>query len=429
MTKRGVALRTRARVVTALVAVVALLSMPSLAAAAAWPQDGYDGGHSSFNRREDALTPAGVDELQLAWRRTIAPATHGYEQFTRVTVVRGGRVFAAWHEDRGSRLVAFDDEGSRLWGSRHPFAYAVFAASGPDVVFAQVGSRVIARDGETGTKLWAVEDVRVSAALPSGSTLFVEFWDGARSVGAISGLDGSVIWRRELDYRRPPIVVGSSAFVTTRRPGRGSLHALDTATGETRWRRAIPPRSDALMAVDGRVFVNAESKGRSEVIAFDMAGGKRWTRSWPARSGLGVWVGAAGDGALFAMRTRCVTGCEGDAIGEYRGIVLALDVRTGRTLWALRGGYGTGDPLWSPDAVVRGVVFAHRVKFGGAQIAALGMGDGRVLWSRSFGARTIGRVSAVADGRVFAGTASGYRAHPNAGGRVYVFELPERRVR
>lgn len=428
--RRGVTIRTRARAVTALAAVVALLSTPSLAAASAWPQDGYDGGHGSFNRREGALTPAGVDELQLAWRRTIAPATHGYEQPTRVTVVRGGRVFAAWHEDHGSRLVAFDDDGSRLWGSRHPFAYAEFAASGPDVVFAQVGSRIIARDAKTGTRLWAVEDVRVSAARPSGSTLFVEFWDGARSLGAISGLDGSVIWRRELDYRRPPIAMGSSAFVTTRRPGRGSLQALDAASGETRWRRAIPPRSEALMAADGRIFVSGTSKGRSELIAFDADGGRRWTRSWPARTGLGgAWVSAAGDGALFAIRTRCVTGCEGNSFGEDRGVMLALDLRTGRTAWALRGGYGTGEPLWSPDTIVRGVVFVHRLKFGRAQIAALGIDDGRVLWSRTFGTRTIGRVSAVANGRVFAGTASGYRAHPNAGGRVYVFELPERRVR
>jgi len=413
----------------ALVVALALLLVPGVSSASVWPQDGYDGGHSSYNRREDALAPATVDGLRLAWRRTIAPTDHGYEQFTRVTIVRGGRVYAAWHEDHGSKLIALDDDGTRLWGSRHPQAYAVFAASSSGAVFAQVDVRLIARDAANGVVVWSRPATRVSAATPSGSTLFVEFLGGARALGAVSGIDGSVLWRRSCRYKRPPVLVADGMFVTTRRQGNGSLLALDPASGETRWRRAIPATSDALMGVDGRIYVTATSAGRSGVIAFDTDDGRKlWTRSWAFDSPLGDFrVGAAGDGALLAVRTRCVRECEGDAFGEYRGVMLALDVRTGRTLWALRGGYGTGAPLWSPDAIVHGVVFAHRAKFGHALIGALSVDDGRLLWSRNFGGRTIGDVSAVADGRVFAGTASGYRAHPNSGGRIYMFELPARR--
>jgi hypothetical protein len=59
------------------------------------------------------------------------------------------------------------------------------------------------------------------------------------------------------------LAVGSSVFVTTRRPGSGSLLALDAASDETWWRRAIPPRSDTLIAVDGQVFVSATSKAEA----------------------------------------------------------------------------------------------------------------------------------------------------------------------
>lgn len=420
--------RVAVMVVGLLVVGMALLAAPVLANASVWPQDGYDGGHSSYNRRERSLRPAAVDGLRLAWRRTVGPDEHGYEQFTRATVVRGGRVYAAWHEDHGSRLVALDaDDGSRLWGSRHPFAYAIFAASTRGSVIAQVGSRVIARDAVTGAALWERDAIRISAARRSGSALFVEFYDGSRSIGAISGVDGSVLWRRTLRYRRAPIVAGGSVLVTTRRPGKGSLMALDPSSGETRWRRAIPPRSDGLIAADGRVYVIATSEGRSEVLAFGATdGGREWTRSWASGSALGeVWVGAAGDGLLLGVRTRCVAGCEGDSFGEHRGVLLALDAGSGRTAWARRGGEGFGAPLWSPDVVVPGVVFVHRVEFGRVRIAALSTARGQVLWSAGFGSRTIGVVSAVADGRVFVGTASGYRAPPNAGGRLYALEVPE----
>jgi outer membrane protein assembly factor BamB len=136
-------------------------------------------------------------------------------------------------------------------------------------------------------------------------------------------------------------------------------------------------------------------------------------------------VRTAGDGRVFVESSRCVSGCEGDAFGNYRGVLLALEASDGRTAWKLRGGVGTGEPLWWATAVTDGLVYVNQVRgFETPRVAALATADGRMRWSASFGRRAYADVTAVADGRVFVGAASGYTAHPNVGGSVFVFALP-----
>jgi hypothetical protein len=76
----------------ALWGVLTLLIGAVSASASEWPQYGYDGGHSGYNRVERQLTPRSVRDLELAWRQRVNPkGPHGYEQHAAVMVVRDGR--------------------------------------------------------------------------------------------------------------------------------------------------------------------------------------------------------------------------------------------------------------------------------------------------------------------------------------------------
>lgn len=405
---------------------LALLVGAVPAAASDWPQEGCDGGHSGYNRLDDRLTPRSVVDLELAWRQRVNPrGRHGYEQHAAVTVVRDGRAFASWLADgSGSRLTALKAaDGTVLWHRRYRNAGALFVASTPDAVIANVDGDVVAFDARTGDPVWTLADARVTAATASGSTLFVTFPGRPDQVGAISGTDGSEIWRRDLRPRGEPLLTRGIVLVPARAEAGACLLGLDPADGETVWRRALRGRDDLQLATEGKAFVwTSIDDERVLVKAFDVSHGERsWTRSLPTPGGM---IRTAGDGRVFVGSSRCVSVCEGDAFGNTRGVLLALDVSDGRTAWKLRGGVGTGEPLWWATAVTDGLVYVNQVRgFETPRVAALATADGRVRWSASFGRRAYAHVSAVADGRVYVGAASGYRAHPNVGGTVFVFAL------
>lgn len=411
----------------ALGCVLALLVGAVPATASDWPQEGCDGGHSGYNRLEDQLMPRSVGDLEMVWRQRVNPrGRHGYEQHAAVTVVRDGRAFASWSADgSGSRLTALKAaDGTVLWHRRYRNAGALFVASTPVAVIANVDGDVVAFDARTGDPVWTLADARITAATASGSTLFVTFAGRPDQVGAISGTDGSEIWRRDVRPRDDPLLSREIVLVPARTEGGACLLGLDPADGETVWRRAQRGRDDLQLASGGKAFVWTEiGDERVLVKAFDVSDGERsWTRSLQTPGGM---IRTAGDGRVFVGASRCVSGCEGDAFGNYRGVLLTLDTSDGGTAWKLRGGVGTGEPLWWATAVTDGLVYVNQVRgFVTPRVAALATADGRMRWSASFGRRAYADVSAVADGRVYVGAASGYTAHPNVGGTVFVFTLP-----
>lgn len=403
------------------------LVVAAVPAAADWPQDGYDGGHSHFNRLERTLAPGSVPDLELTWRHRVDPkGRHGYEQSAGVTVVRDGRAFASWSADgSGSRITALEvSDGSALWHRRYANATAWIAASTADAVFANVGSRLVAFEAETGTVIWELASTSVSAASPTGSALVVTFAGRPEAVGAVSAVDGSELWRRPLRAWEALMSRGV-VLVATRTKAGPCVLGLDSADGRTLWRRPVGRNADLELAFGGRAYVSTRTrKGTAELSAYRVSdGGRAWVRSFEVPEF--VEVRAAGDGRVFIGWSRCVSGCEGDAFGNHRGSLLALDASNGRTVWHRHGGVETGEPLWRADAITTGLVYVHRfARFDRVRVAALATEDGRQRWATSFGRGALGQVTAVADGRVFVGAASGYAVHPNVGGTVFVFALP-----
>lgn len=407
---------------------VALITATAPASASDWPQDGYDGGHSANNSLETLLAPRSVGGLRLAWRHRVDPAGHhGYEQFAGVTVVRNGRAFASWMADgSGSRLTALNvADGRALWHRRYPNADAMFVASTPDLAIANAGRGTVAFDAATGAVVWELASTRVSAASRTGSRLLVSFEGTTDELGVVSAADGSELWRRPLRATAEPLLSQRVVLLTTRTEAGPCLLGLDPAEGRTLWRRPVGGQAGLELASGGRAYVLTGVGPRAGLLqAFRASDGHRaWARSFDVPSF--VEVPTAGDGLVFIDWLRCVSGCEGDAFGNHRGSLLALDVSSGGTVWHRHGGLGTGEPLWRANVVTPGLVYVHRFAgFDRVRVAALATEDGRQRWAASIGRGALGEVTAVADGRVFVGAASGYAAHPNVGGTVFSFALP-----
>ena len=217
------------------VAAFALLGV-SVAHASDWPQTGYDGGHSTFNRSETLLTRRSVASLGVSWRRSMRPAdrdTYGYEYATRVDVVRGGRVFASWHADDLSRLAGLrESDGHVLWRRSFDGEWARIVAVTRTTGIAQAGRRVIEFDPATGATRWA------RARWRAGS---VDLRDGlvlgrsgrSRNLEALDIRRGDVRWSRTMSGASDPLVSGQ-------RPRDRTRDERSAARGPRSARRAGP---------------------------------------------------------------------------------------------------------------------------------------------------------------------------------------------
>ncbi|HEY8527049.1 MAG TPA: PQQ-binding-like beta-propeller repeat protein [Acidimicrobiales bacterium] len=169
-----------------------------------WPTVGYDLASTRAPLNENAITRDNVDELGRAWELT------GVEGVSGTPIVTDGKVYVG---DWANNVHALDAAtGARLWshgvGDEVPGAVAV----DDERVYAGTwDGRVVALNRDTGAEVWEVEADAHEVAVIYGSPVVVddlvivpvssdEWWDGG-----------------ELTFR-------------------GSVVALDAATGEERWR-------------------------------------------------------------------------------------------------------------------------------------------------------------------------------------------------
>lgn len=398
-----------------LVALVMVLAIALPAdAGLGWPQDGYDSGHSNANTQEWRLRPDTIGRLRLLWSRSVRPAGITADEFlfewVDLPVVRGA-AFVSWfgQEVDAPRVRALDPAtGTLLWSRSSQWSVA---AASTDIAYANAERRIVAMDVRSGERRWSRWGREVLAAAPAIDCLVVKTPDGPGLIDAATGQD---LWVRTRLQMGTGLSAGEKVVVSQIRPGPDAIVALDMETGNTIWK--LPARwahgrwvsPDA--AASGTVFVVTwarSSDARGEVRALRLEDGTTmWRRT--LRDATPV-VAAVGRGRVFLTRARYTTpgGCEGDAPCPMRGALLALDARTGRTLWRVPGGSGTRRPLLNVGALANGLLFAF-----GDGLLALSPVAGRVLWRDELDAR----VAAVADGRVFA----------VRGGRLWAFGLPDR---
>ncbi|WOP13858.1 PQQ-binding-like beta-propeller repeat protein [Streptomyces cyaneofuscatus] len=297
----------------------------------------------------------------LHWRYAPEPRTPPRTVVTAAPVIHQGAVHFVSPEG-GGRLLSLDlESGDVRWSRYTGVATAAPAAAGGLVFACAEGPRVCALSVEDGSEVWAAElggyrsderDLIVEVLRSGGQPVFfgsspAVCRDGVYLVGpdgalyALAATDGSVRWRRELDFSVRTSCAVDQDRVYASDPT-GVLHVLDAHDGRTLWTRdtGVDARDVVPVVSDGQVYVSgrAMSAGTPQltsgaILAYDAAtGAHKWSRP------TGSWVAAppaAGEGRVYlATRGSVLDAAE----------LCALAATDGRVLWRRPVDHRSGHP-------------------------------------------------------------------------------------
>jgi outer membrane protein assembly factor BamB len=190
-----------------------------------------------------------------------------------------------------------------------------------------------------------------------------------------------VVWSHGLGglIEFPAVVSEGVAYIGN---ARGTVFALSMDDGHLLWKRATP---------HGQMAASAAIWG-DRLVVHEMDGSVSVRR----RSD-GALVERLGTGAPIESSPVVRDGI--DYLGAWNGVVRALDLRTGRTVWT----YDSGCKITSSAAISGSTVFIGDYC---GRLLALDRATGRLRWAGHVNGRIYG-TPAVANGRVFVGSSDG----------------------
>jgi outer membrane protein assembly factor BamB len=306
------------------------VTLPPPTLLADWPQAGGSATHAAGH---PALGPG----LRQAWRTSIGSGVAYRRRLVAPPILAGGLLFAA---DAYGEVTALDAMTGRVRWSLD---------TRPEKE----------RDGALGAGLaW------------DGGTLYAV--TGLAEAMSIDPTTGKVGWRVALPApaRGAPTVAGGRLFVPTTE---NHLIALSTTDGQRGWTYRGQPTTTMVLglpapAVEGEVVVAGFASG--ELAAIRAADGRLiWSETLASARGGGL--------ADISAITALPVIDQGRVIAAgLGGIVIALDLRSGRRLWERE--VAVAETPW----VTGDWVFLVTT---GGDLACMGRDDGRVRWISSLG--------------------------------------------
>ena len=338
-----------------------------------WVQEGFDPGHTSFNRFETELSPENVGNLVELWESPVGGGT-----LFCGPVVRDGKVYIGSGD--GS-MYAFDAAtGATEWvGESQGLFFTATAAVGRGLVFATAfNSSFLAYDAETGEIAWdsGFDGLRAAPTL-QGRRLY--FYSADDLLHALDPETGTEIWSGVADGSntgQAPVVFDGRVFQSL-----DGLTAYDAQTGEILWHKSETGSGSGVVATRGRLFYRGVFEGGGEsVVALDAATGELIWET-PTLAGSTDAVPAVGEGMVF------VTFVD----------LFALDAKTGVEVWRVPGVHSVAGP-----SVANGVVYASNLS---GEWDAFDARNGALLWSVVVGGGCGGTctnaIPVVANGRLY----------------------------
>jgi polyvinyl alcohol dehydrogenase (cytochrome) len=349
--------------------------------------------------------------------------------------------------------------------------------AGGELVVASGGGSVFALDAASGKKLWSKDlnaPINGTAAI-AGRRVFVPVaTPGAPSLAAFDLRNGKLLWRTRLDSqknsdvfgspvvwqpkrvcgrrtrcrRKPTVYIGTSAeYGEVNDPDvntRGSVVAIDAATGRMRWKTfAVPPKHDggavwntpAIDTATGRLYVgtgNAYHKpaaGTTDAVLALNARTGRIVASRQATAG-DVWNGtegrANGPDYDFGASINLVQRGDGRKLvgaGQKSGTYWAFDRRTLVPVWSAMTGPGAP----SVGGIVGSTASDGRHIYGpdtpGGEVWAVDLA-GSMAWVSSDGGPLHFSPVSVANGVVYTTDLSTHLTARDAGTGVVLAKLP-----
>ncbi len=304
--------------------------------------------------------------------------------------------------DTGRFVAAHVADGSIVWelsvpGTTHGI-HGSPAIVGDTVYIGAYDGTLRALDRFTGAERWQYalgDQIGSSPAVVPAWAMVLSAHEFVPHGGAIVAIDahtGQELWRQPtmanphssvaVDVTRGRAFVGDNS---------GTLYAFDAHTGEALWRRTFHDAdrvsiktTPTVIADLGLVIFGAWS---GHVHALDEASGQtRWVHDVGGRM-MGSTAYDAARGAIY--------------VGTPRGYLVALDVHDGHELWS----HPVGSRILSSPAISgdgRAVVFGAE----NGQLYAVSARDGSRLWSTWIGGRVSGSPSLVGE-RIYVTTHGG----------------------
>ena len=244
----------------------------------------------------------------------------------------------------------------------------------------------LALDARTGKTIWSrtTRERKASSPAIAGQNVVITSFDG--TITALRQRDGGFVWqlRTEGPVESSPVAVGDTVYVGATD---GRLFALHAATGKVRWAYDLNGRINSSPSVVGGLVCITTYSGAVGCLHRGN-GARAWVQYFKRDTFRyeSFYSSASSDGRrLFAV--------------ARTGRLVALDVRTGDTLWS----YRTGALTYATPAVAEGRVYVVDLS---GDVVALRAGDGKRLWSAHVAGRIL--APALVVGRlVFFSTLSG----------------------
>ena len=379
--------------------------LSAAAAAAALGGSGLATGTVSDGEQTIASAQFQFDAANTGHVETVGPKQHLAErwEFERgwigvkhsVAVVDGtvylGMIDGNLDGGKGSAYALDADTGEQRWKTELTGMPTVSPAVADGTVYVGDTSNVHALDAETGAIRWSFEHPATSSPTVVGDALYVGTGDG---LYALDRNGGGVRWQFTEAVETVPAVADDTVYVVGERhdgetgTDYGVVFALAADAGTERWRTTVDSLSTPTVA-DGTVYV-----GSNRLTALDTKTGETRWRAATGGGAAGAYSSAVADGVVYHV-------AEGSAL-DHDSSVFAFDAETGEQRWEYAH---DGVDVISSPVVADGIVYVAQTTGG---LFALEAESGALVGQLTQGGRKDVRAAPVVphDGTLYFGTVS-----------------------
>ena len=338
----------------------------------------------------------------------------------------------------------------RIWQFEGPAVTSTPAVVEGTVYFAGWDAKVHARNAADGAPVWTATVPHLVDSSPAVTSDRVFVGDNNGNVHSLNRASGAIVWSKPAETVGLPhlwsspivipdagiVVVGVASAEESNRANtpfsfRGSVVALDAATGNPRWQFyttkgdttsgpgvgiwstvSVDPALKLLYVGTGNAYVAPAGPHSDALLAIRYDTGViEWAHQFQADDVFEVYTAPNGVDSDVGSTANVFSAGGKDlvGIGVKNGIYYALDRKTGVQVWQRRVSAGSVlGGVMGASAYANGVVYAagNERSTGKTTLMAINATDGNTLWSFSAASSTYGAL-AYANGVVYMGTTGG----------------------